>query len=156
MTLAIDYATTNVELFTSYYRTYSSDQVQLGVRDFEILLQIGCETFDFLMRADVEINKLVADADEAVWRQLNENVLSACRKWFESAKGIKQSTLHNSAKSIELPTLVKFLRCYDEMAAIINFANMDDNDDLLKPTMAILRDQAIEEFRLGQTEPFVP
>lgn len=156
MTLATDYATTNVELFSTYYRTFSSDRDQSDVRDFEILLQIGCDTFDFLIRADLDIHKLVAVGDEGVWRQLNDAIRSASRKWLASARGIKQFSIRMSANGIELPSLEKFLRCYDEMEAIINFESMENDDDILKPPMAILRDQATEEFRLGKTEPFVP
>lgn len=120
----------------------------------ESFLQLGINTFDWLLRADRELRMLAFQTNSDVPSEIKEAIESNCRAWLEPCEFAEQWVLELARSGHRPENLDEFRRCCEEMRAIVEFFDSPTADAQLPGGLADLRNQAVEEQRNGETAEF--
>lgn len=122
-------------------------------RDCEAFLQLGIDAFRWLTTADAEMRVAVAEGRIAYDPAFDEAVRALARLWLAPCAFAEEWLARLQREgSIEVSNLATFRNCCEEMRAIVDFDEAPNTE--VSPPLTTLRDQAITEFRGGQTAEF--
>ncbi|HZZ28678.1 MAG TPA: hypothetical protein VFE46_11805 [Pirellulales bacterium] len=123
--------------------------------DCDSFLQVGIDAFEWLIRADICFKKAERDGrfNSAKAEDLDETVQSLCKGWLETANAIQVWIDLQKRRGYHLESLGRFLKCKDEIQAIVEFNEVSNSLELPDKLEAAC-DQAISEHKNGQTAEF--
>lgn len=127
----------------------------MDCRDCEAYLQIGIDAFNWLIRADQSLRRAAAEGNEDAY---SPEVAAAfgrhCKAWLASCERASEWIARHRDREYEIENLAALRKCCEEMQAIVDFYDAERSESL-PPQMAVLRDEALAEFRNGETAEFV-
>lgn len=117
----------------------------MDCRDCEDFLQLGIDAFRWLGRADVQYRMRVYRGVAEYDAKFEEDLAALYRLWLKPCDYALQWAEKQLRLEYRLDNLEEFKRCVEEAKALI-----DPNEEVTDG-IAVLRDEAIEEFRAGKT-----
>jgi hypothetical protein len=124
-------------------------------RDCEDFLQLGIDAFDWIVRADQLIREAayrnVAGLDYA---QAERAVRTLCEAWLKPCKQAQAIIAGQTERGFCIENLARFRKCCEEMQAIVK-AQTSTEEEVIPDPITQLRDDAIQEYRDGQTAEFI-
>lgn len=119
--------------------------------DCEAFLQLGIEAYQWLLRADQAIRRSVFE-DAIEWpADLNGTLELLFRRWLDPCEFARQRISVQESRGYEVANKDEFLDCCEQVEAIVS--SFDDRQ--LPNGMAVLQDEALAEYRNGETAEFV-
>ena len=127
----------------------------MDCRDCEAFLQLGIDAFNWVIRADQVTRQVMFSGDsDFVPDDVEAAIRALCKLWLKPCDRANQWVAVQHSRGFKVDNLDAFRNCCVEMRAIVKAQETEGNEDL-PAKMAILRDQAIEEHRNGQTAEFI-
>ena len=123
--------------------------------DIEAFLQLGIESFHWLMRADRAARAQAARAEISDWSSTEADLRALCRHWSEASEFAGGWILQQGAEPVAA-NLKRFRECVAEMDAIAKFESHRDaaHAETLTSPAVHLRDEALREYQNGETAEF--
>ena len=126
----------------------------MDCRNCEAFLQMGIDTFEWLMRADRVYRMAMYRGEVGHDAELEDALAHLCEGWLKPCEFAEQWIEKQLTNGYQIDNLKDFRRCVEEMSAIVE-SNRQHGDQELPERVAELRDAAIQEHRNGETAEFV-
>ncbi len=124
-------------------------------QDCEAFLQMGIESFDWIIRADNSLRAAAAAGKFAFTEEVDLAFKWLAKAWLKPCTFAEQLIRTQTERNFQLENLAEFQKCCEEMRAIVAF-NEQGNDEVLPEALMPIRNQAILELKHGQTSEFLP
>ena len=123
--------------------------------DADALLQVAIEAYEWLIRADLCVRQLEREdrIDVSQLQKADHAIRTMCHAWLQSAGSVQQWIARNLKSDSPPKKLPSFTRCQDEMNAILESGDLPGEIEL-PDALANARDQALDEYRNGETSEF--
>jgi hypothetical protein len=121
-------------------------------RDCEAYLQMGIESFDWLIRADRLIRLNVYRGKANFDAEAESAIQELCQIWLKPVAFAEQWIANQQSRGYEVSNLAAFRHRVEEMSAIVEA--IEDATETLPTAIVQLRDEALQEHRDGETAEF--
>lgn len=120
--------------------------------DCEAFLQLGIDAFDWLVRADIEIRKVIYRGRVQYEPEAAKIIQDLLVDWLKPCKVADEWIAVQLKRGYKVDNLERFRECEKEVRAIVG---SQERNHSMSDALRKLRDEALIEHRDGQTSEFV-
>lgn len=123
-------------------------------RNCEAFLQMGIDSFEWIMRADRAFRLAVYREEIQHHSEAESTIENWCRQWLLPCEFAERWIEMQQTRGYSVDNVEEFRKCVSEMSAIVDNFGAGNNAPMPEP-IRVLRDEAISEHNDGQTAEFV-
>lgn len=123
--------------------------------DCESALKLGNQVFDWIISADRTYRKNLFAGSHPYDAEIEAALAELLRRWHRQCENVIQWANHHVGMGFEVAHLSDFKSRCDEASAMLKSLDDCENNRIMSEPLILLRDQALEDHRNGQTAEFV-
>jgi hypothetical protein len=123
--------------------------------DCESTMKLGIQVFDWIISADRTYRKNLFAGSHPYDAEMEAALAELLRRWHRQCDQVIQWANHHVGLGFDVANLSDFKNRREEASAMIKSLDDGDHDRIMSEPLILLRDQALEEHRNGQTAEFV-
>jgi hypothetical protein len=123
--------------------------------DCQSSMKLGIQVFDWIIDADKSYRKQLYEGKGTYSPVLEGALAGLLRRWYRQSDGMIAWAEHHVSLGFTVAHLAEFKRRCEEARAILKSLDESDNNRIMSEPLIVLRDNALEDHRNGQTAEFV-
>lgn len=123
-------------------------------QDCQTCMKFGIHQFDWLIDTDQRYRSALYKGKSAHDPKLEQAIEFLMRRWHHGCADVIKWAKHHVQLGFDVAYLDEFQQRCEESAAIIRSLDEGKGDRMMSDPLILLRDQALEEHRDGQTAEF--